>query len=73
MDVRGCHEVSASLLLKLPLPNIRILELGVFSDASQDGLAKLLHKVRWHFALSQVLANRLLGIGESSAVRALDS
>ena len=48
LDVRGCHEVSASLLLKLPLPNIKILELGVFSDANQDGLRKLLHKVVLH-------------------------
>ncbi|XP_076454859.1 F-box/LRR-repeat protein 6-like [Babylonia areolata] len=44
LDVRGCQEVSATNLLALTLPSIKSLELGVFSDAEDGGLEKLLDK-----------------------------
>ncbi|KAL8558586.1 hypothetical protein ACOMHN_046304 [Nucella lapillus] len=44
LDVRGCHQVSASNLLSLTIPSIRTLELGLFCDAEDGGLEKLLEK-----------------------------
>jgi hypothetical protein len=45
LDIRGCQDVSSNLLLNIPMPKIKALELGMFSHGTHDGLAELMTKV----------------------------